>query len=170
MGFHLGHPPEAPLDGFGTPVRRRRLERAFAVLFGQVQVYRHRFPQDDAVVLENGDMTIGVELQMFGAFGLGHFERVVLILDAEFFERPQRAGGARLGRTVQLKHLSYLPAGFTGSSSYLARAACEVQTDLVKRKRHHTRGTLIRKNMAERGMKPCGSVAGKCGGWKAFFG
>jgi hypothetical protein len=38
----------------------------FAVLLGEIEVYRHRLPEDLAVVLKGRNVPLGVYLQIFG--------------------------------------------------------------------------------------------------------
>ena len=66
MRLDFGHRKEAPLVDVGAGGGIRRPQRILAVLLGQVEIDRHRFPNHDAVVFEHRHMAVGIELEMRG--------------------------------------------------------------------------------------------------------
>jgi len=69
------------LERVAAVLVRLRPERRLAILGREIQVDRHRLPEDVAVVFKHRDVSVGVELQVLGRLGLGHFDRDVLVLE-----------------------------------------------------------------------------------------
>src|ERR1700676_760682 len=101
------------LDGRGP-------ESALAVLFGQVEIDRHRFPDDRSAVVDRGDVAVGIYLQVFRLTRLaGRVDRDVLVLESEFFQRPQSTSGARPRGAIYFYH-------FDSSTGRLRRLRADV--------------------------------------------
>src|SRR5260370_24620829 len=91
-------------------------QRRFAVLLGEINVYRHRLPRRPAVVLKGGNVPVGVYLQIFGfarvALGI---ERNVFVLESQLLQRPQGSCGARPPGSIQFQHLILISISRWGS-------------------------------------------------------
>ena len=95
MRLDLAHRPEAPLVDVGVRRGLQRPQRILAVLFGQVEIDRHRFPNHDAVVFKHRHVPVGIAFEILGRLGFGRRNRKMLVFDAELFESPQGPGAAR---------------------------------------------------------------------------
>lgn len=80
--------PEAPLVGTPAILGRCGPEQILPVLFRKVKVYRHRLPDDEPIVGQGRDVTVGIELEMLGRFGLCCRGRDVLVAEPEFLQSP----------------------------------------------------------------------------------
>jgi hypothetical protein len=77
----------------------------FAVLLGEIEVYRHRLPKDLAVVLKGRNVPLGVYLQIFGFARVAlRIERNVFVLESQLLQRPHGSCGARRSGSVQFQH------------------------------------------------------------------
>jgi len=75
------------------------------VLAGQVEVDRHRLPDDDVVVPQDRDVAVRVEPQELGRARLAEeAHRLVLVGHAELLEHPERPHGARAGYAIEHDH------------------------------------------------------------------
>ena len=102
--LELGHRPETPLEGASLVLDRLRPE-PLAVLAGQVEVDRHRLPDDEVAVPQDRDVAVRIEAEEIGRARLtqeGH--RLVLVGHAELLEHPERPHGARAGYAIEHDH------------------------------------------------------------------
>src|SRR5215469_6478689 len=104
MRLRLGHGPEAPLGRVAAIFMRFGPEWRLAILCREIEVYRHRLPENLSVVLERRDVPVGVDSKVLGRFGLGGLDRNLLILESQLLERPQATGRTRFGGAIKLKH------------------------------------------------------------------
>src|SRR5262249_47483596 len=102
--LEFGHRPETPLEGASLVLDRLRPE-ALTVLAGEVEVDRHRLPDDEVAVPQDGDVAVRVEAEKLGRAALGdEAHRLVLVGHAELLEHPERPHGARARYTVESDH------------------------------------------------------------------
>src|SRR5216684_1324224 len=109
MRLDLGHRPETPLKSARASVDGRRPEPILTVLFREVEIDRHRFPQNRSVVVEHRDVSVGIHLHMFGRTRSAvEADGNVLILEAQFFQRPQAPRRSRLRGSIKFDHGKFL--------------------------------------------------------------
>src|SRR5439155_679234 len=71
----------------------------------EVEVDRHRLPQDEAVVVDRRDMAVRVDLEKIGRAGLvpACADRHVLVIEPQLLRHPQGAKGARARDAIDLE-------------------------------------------------------------------
>src|SRR5438105_1321126 len=101
----LGHAPEAPLPGPRLILDPARIEPARAVFLGEIEVDRHRLPQDEAVIVDDRNMPVGIQRKVRWRARLAgrEIDLDVLIVEPEFLRHPQDTRCPRAGDTVDFE-------------------------------------------------------------------
>src|ERR1051325_556059 len=101
----FGHSPEAPLPSTRLVFEPLGVEGVGAVFLREIEVDRHRLPQDDPVVVDGRDVPVRVDLEVVGGAGLAlaHVDRDVLVFDPQLLRHPQDTEGARTRDAVDFE-------------------------------------------------------------------
>src|SRR5262249_7014294 len=82
-----------------------RLRMEPAMLLGEIERDRERFPQDEAAVVDRRQAAVGIdrEIVRLACAGRTDFERNVLVIEIELLGDPEHAKGAGAGNAVNVQ-------------------------------------------------------------------
>ena len=136
----LGHAPEAPLVAARLVLGARRPEAVLVEALGEIEVDRHQFEQLEVAVDQRRHLAVGIDLQILGRLQVLHLHAHVLERNVELVCDPERAGGARSGRSVDLYGHASSPKPF----SRRARARRHIAVAMAEPFGHHRCEILVR--------------------------
>jgi len=101
----LGHSPKAPLPGPRLVFEAGWIERACAVFLSEVEVDRHRLPENKAVVVDDRNMPVGIEREMRRRPGFAgrEVDLQMLVIEPQLLGHPQGAKGPRARYAMDLE-------------------------------------------------------------------